>query len=284
MTIITKTSSNSLFPANNREEILNAESKCILTSMAISTGLIGARILKQMDKLPISDASLNVVNTLGLITSAAILFGGTLINRSILPAATDASTSLSKEQIVEFISRAKAAQTIKLLSEKSTNHLNKLTSLLEDADPKDELVYFPSDDRQAIVDAVRELEALEKRAKTKEEIQKLQENLGSFRKRFTIKHFENGEDPNVGPSGIIKWNKERRPRDIETNYLADKLKEKQKQINNPDDKADIGSEVNSILERRGVQLLPQVEHLRPVKIGSKVGGLRRSPTFNHLDQ
>lgn len=284
MTIITKTSSNSLFPGNNREEILNTESKCILTSMIISTGLIGARILKQMDKLPISDASLNVVNTVGLITSTAILLGGTLITRSQLPPAIDASNTLTKGQIVEFISRAKTAKTVKLLSEGSANHLNKLLSLLEEADPKDELVYFPTEDRHAIVDAVRELEGVEKRAKTKEEIQGLRQKLGPFEKRFTVEEFEDGENLNVGPSGIIKRNKNRRPRDVETNDCADKLKASEEQLKGLGDKADIGPEVNSVLEKRGIHFLVQGEQRKVVRVGSKVGGLRRSPTSDNLHQ
>jgi hypothetical protein len=295
MSIITKTSANSLFPfdsgnkyyeedaSSNKEALLNAESKLSAAATCISTGVIGARILKQIDRLPISKAGLNIISTVGLITSASLLIGGYSITRLKLAdlergPPVNESTSLTKEQIVEFISRAKAVQTIKLLSEESIAHLTNLVALLEEADPKAEWVYFLPEERVKIVEAARELEGIEKRAKTKEEIQRFRMKLTPKEiKPFSVQEFD------IGPGAIIRWNQPLKG-DVVINHLAYELESQIAQLEAEDEKADIGPFAYSQLEKLCIRLLPKVSIGEIQQIGEKVGGLRRSTSKMNLSK
>lgn len=300
MSIIIKTTSNELFPFDsgnkyyeevvsaNKEALLSAETKLSVASSVISTGLIGARVLKQFDKLPISNQGLNVLSTVGLIASAALLIGGYSITRAQLSnldvtPQINASTSLTQEQIAELVSRAKDAQTIKLFSQDSSRHLTYLISVLELADAASQ-VYFPPEERRKIVAAVKELEGIEKRAKTKEEIQRLKQKLAVHTRRFIVDEHENGENPNVGPSAIIKWDKKRKEKDVKFSYCADLLEKIDSQLKENEEKADIGPWAYDLLGVPVRLILPQLRVHSVPQIGAKSGGLRRSPTFNNLDQ
>lgn len=295
MSLITKTLASSLFPSDltnryyeeeasaNQESLRNTESNLFSGSTLLSAALIGSRILKQIDVLPVSNEKLKVIQQVGFFTSAALLIGG-CVARSRLnhlnagPPLND-STCLTPAQIAEFITRAKAVQPIKLLSSESADSLENLISLLEEADPKGELAYFPPEKRKEIVKAARELEAIEDRKRTKEDIQRLRKSLPKKK----VKLFSLEEAP-VGADQILT--KVKPPtKDAQIGFLALTLGEIMKQLEAEDEKTwvDIGRQAHAFIKGLGIHLLPKLDVSAIVLRKPTTGkSLNRSATTLHL--